>query len=84
MKLVKLSHKKDEICENIMILKLMVGTKISRDIYTHSLTSWCRILFEKPIVVTQLIKKYPTFFMEPEGSSPFSQKPTTGPYPDPS
>jgi hypothetical protein len=29
---------------------------------THSLTPWCRILFEK-LIVTQLIKKYPTFFM---------------------
>jgi hypothetical protein len=26
-------------------------------------------------------KKYPTFFMEPEGSSPCSQKPAAGPYP---
>jgi hypothetical protein len=31
--------------------------------------------------VTQLIKKYPTFFMEPEGSLLCSQKPTTEPYP---
>jgi hypothetical protein len=49
---------------------------------TYSLTSWCRILFEK-LIVTQLIKKYPAFFMETEGSSPFSQKPVTGPYPEP-
>jgi hypothetical protein len=49
---------------------------------THSLTPWCRILFKK-IIVTQLIKKYPAFFMETEGSSPCSQKPATGPYPKP-
>jgi hypothetical protein len=35
---------------------------------THSLTSWCRILYEK-LIVTQFIKKYPAFFIEPEGSS---------------
>jgi hypothetical protein len=33
------------------------------------------MLFEKLIVI-QLIKKYPAFVMEPEGSS---QKPATGP-----
>jgi hypothetical protein len=31
---------------------------------THSLTPWRRILFEK-LIVTQLVKKYPAFFMEP-------------------
>jgi hypothetical protein len=39
-------------------------------------------LFEKRIV-TQLIKKYPAFFMEPEGLSLCSQKSTTDPYPEP-
>jgi hypothetical protein len=33
--------------------------------------------------VTQLVKKYLAFSMEPEGSLPFSQKPATGPYPEP-
>jgi hypothetical protein len=33
--------------------------------------------------VTQLVKKYPDFFIEPEVSLPCSQKPTTGPYPEP-
>jgi hypothetical protein len=32
---------------------------------SYSLTPWCRILFEKPIV-TQLIKKYPTFLRNPK------------------
>jgi hypothetical protein len=36
------------------------------------------MLFEK-LIVTQLIKKYPAFFMEPEGSSPCSQKPAMNP-----
>jgi hypothetical protein len=39
-------------------------------------------LFEK-LIVTQLAKKYPAFFMGPEGSLPCSQKPAIGPYPEP-
>jgi hypothetical protein len=35
------------------------------------------------VIVTQLVKKYPASFMEPESSLPCSQKPTTGPYPEP-
>jgi hypothetical protein len=49
---------------------------------TYLLTTWCRILFEK-LIVTQLIYKYPAFFMEPERSSPCSQKPVIGPHPEP-
>jgi hypothetical protein len=49
---------------------------------TYVLIPWCRILFEK-LIVTLLIKKCPAFFMEPEGSSQCSQKPATGPYPEP-
>jgi hypothetical protein len=47
---------------------------------TYSLTPWCRILFEK---LSLNLSKYPDFFMEPEGSSPCSQNPATGPYPEP-
>jgi len=49
---------------------------------TYLLTLWCRIVFEK-LIVTQLVKQYPTFFMESEGSLPGSQNPATGPYPEP-
>jgi hypothetical protein len=41
---------------------------------SYLLTPWCGTLFEK-LIITQLVKKYPAFFMEPEGSVPFSQKP---------
>jgi hypothetical protein len=34
------------------------------------------------LIVTQIVKKYPAFFMEPEGSSPCLQKSATGPYPE--
>jgi hypothetical protein len=34
-------------------------------------------------IVTQLVKTYIVFFIEPEGSLPCSQKPATGPYPEP-
>jgi hypothetical protein len=49
---------------------------------TYLLITWCRILFEKPIV-TQPVKKYPAFFMEPEGSLACPQKSAIGPYPEP-
>jgi hypothetical protein len=48
-------------------------------LFTYLLTPWCRILFEK-LIVTQLVKQYPAFFMETEGSFPCSQKPATGHY----
>jgi hypothetical protein len=32
---------------------------------THSLTPWCRILFEK-LIVTQLVKRYPAFLWNPK------------------
>jgi hypothetical protein len=54
--------------------------KKHKDNFTFTfLTTWCRILFEK-LTVTQLVKKYSAFFMEPEGSLPCSQKPATEPY----
>jgi hypothetical protein len=53
-----------------------------RDVLTYLLTPWCRTLYEK-LNVTQPVKKYPAFFMEPEVSLPCSQKPAIGPYPEP-
>jgi hypothetical protein len=50
--------------------------------YISLRTPWCRTLFEK-LIVTQLAKIYPAFFMESEGSLPCSQKPTIGPYYEP-
>jgi hypothetical protein len=40
------------------------------------------ILFEK-LIVTQIDKKYPAFFMESKGSLLYSQKPPTQLYPEP-
>jgi hypothetical protein len=45
------------------------------------LTSWTWALLEKPPVV-QLLKNL-EHFMEPEGSLPFTQEPSTSPYPEP-
>jgi len=39
---------------------------VSKNLLTY-LLPWYRILFEK-LIFTQLVKKYPAFFMEPEGS----------------
>jgi hypothetical protein len=41
------------------------------------------VKYYNKLIVTQLIKKYPAFFTEPKVSSLCSQKPTTGPYPEP-
>jgi hypothetical protein len=49
-----------------------------RYLLTYLLTSWCRILFEK-LIVTQLVKKYPAFFMEPEGYYRFQKSPPLNP-----
>jgi hypothetical protein len=49
---------------------------------TYLLTPWCRTLLEK-LILTQLVKKYPAFFRELEGSLPCSQKAAIGPYPEP-
>ena len=45
------------------------------------LTAWSTVLLEKP-TGSQLVKNSPNF-MEPEGSLPHSQMPTTCPYPEP-
>jgi hypothetical protein len=59
----------------------MLAVKITHtNSLTHSLHG--APLLEK-LIVTQLIKKYPAFFMEPEGSLPCSQKPAIGPYHEP-
>jgi hypothetical protein len=62
--------------------RCMMRNFIIYTLLTYLLTSWCRTLFEKLIVI-QLVKKYPAFFVETEGSLPCSQKPATGPYLDP-
>jgi len=67
---------------SICVLPLSVRDQVSHPYKTYLLIPWCIILFEK-LVVTQLFKKYHAFFMEPESSLPYSQKPATGPYPEP-
>jgi hypothetical protein len=62
-------------------LSCLLTCSLTRSL-TNSLTPWCRTLFEKLIVI-QLVKKYPPFFMEPESSLPCSQKPSIGPNPEP-
>jgi hypothetical protein len=65
-----------------LFLSLDIHRNMKKLTEIYLLTLWSRIFFEKLIVI-QLIKKYPAFFTEPEGSSPCSQKPATGPYPEP-
>jgi len=49
--------------------------------YTYLLTPWGRVLLEKltGFAASQEIPR----ILEPEGSSPYSQVPTTCPYPEP-
>jgi len=47
-------------------------------ISTYLLTPWTRVLLEK-LTGSALVKKFPAF-LEPEGSSPYSQVPATCPY----
>jgi hypothetical protein len=49
---------------------------------TYLLTSWFKTFFEK-LKVTQLVKQYPPFFMESEGSLLCSQKPPILSQPNP-
>jgi hypothetical protein len=53
----------------------------SLDIFLINSTLWSKVLLEK-LVVAQLSKKFSAAFLEPEGSSPCSQEPATGPYPE--
>ena len=46
----------------------------SHNFYAYLLTPWSRVLLQR-------VKKFPTF-LEPEGSSPYSQVPATCPYPE--
>jgi hypothetical protein len=47
------------------VAKMELSACLLTYLLTHSLTPWCRILFEKPIV-TQLFKKYPAFLWNPK------------------
>ena len=49
---------------------------------TYLLTPWSRVLLEKP-TGSQLVKKFPTFYVTPEGSLPHSQVSATCPFPKP-
>ena len=56
--------------------------------HTYLLTSWSRVLLEKltgSAASQEIPRIFGTFpaFLEPEGSSPYSQVPATCPYPEP-
>jgi hypothetical protein len=53
----------------------------SEDLLTNYLSPWSRVLLEE-LLVTQLVKKFPTFYGTKD-SLPCSKGPTTGPYPEP-
>jgi len=65
----------------MFLRKILKVTQHSYD-SVYLLTPWCRTIYEK-LIRAQLVKKYPTFLMEPEGSPLRSQKPATGPHPEP-
>jgi hypothetical protein len=70
-----------DVMQKFIIYK-KINTYLLTYVRTYLLTPWCRILFERAIV-TQLVKNYRALYMESEGSLSCSQKPTTGPYPEP-
>ena len=49
--------------------------------FTYLLTPWSRVLLEK-LIGSAASQEIPAF-LEPEGSSPYSQVPATCPYPEP-
>jgi hypothetical protein len=55
--------------------------RIPRVYITYLFTPW-RWIFFKNLIVTQLVKQQFAFSMEPKGSLPCSQKPTTRPCPE--
>jgi len=66
---------------NILTVSLNVRDQIShpyKNLLTYSMVQ--DIMWK---IVTQLVKKYPAFFMEPEGLSLCSHKPSTRHYPEP-
>jgi hypothetical protein len=65
-----------------VFLKIYAPLKIiSHTPKLYKPTMWSRVLHGK-LIVSQLVKKFQSF-MEPEGSVPCSQKPTTGHCPEP-
>jgi len=51
--------------------------------FTYFLTYYnVQVIIEK-LIVTQFLKKYPAFFMEPEGLLPCTQKPAIRSYSEP-
>jgi len=64
-------------CENFCIFRIEFNGICELNFTdTYLLTPWFTVLLEK-LIVTEIIKKYPAFFMEPEGSSPCSKRPAT-------
>jgi hypothetical protein len=73
LNVMKITHEK-----LYKFVKKSITSLLSYYLLTHSMVQ--NITWK---TVTQIIKKYPTFFMEPEGSSLFSHKLATGPYHEP-
>ena len=65
----------------ILLLLVLLLLLLLLLLLTYLLTPWSRILLEK-LTGSAASQKFPAF-LEPEGSSPYSQVPATCPYPEP-
>jgi hypothetical protein len=73
--------------EYFILLTVYFGTQMKRRIQVTSLIMMCyqerKILYKNTARMLTITNFMELHFMEPDGSLPYSQGPSTGPYPEP-